>query len=88
MQATYILRCLEKGQTEQEIIKDFEGDAQLVEIWTNFLRDIHWVQRREMSTTPPPLANGISTWVVTDEGKERLSNTAATVDLLANARGR
>jgi hypothetical protein len=64
------LKCLEKGQPEQEIIKEFEGDAQLVEIRTEFLLDIHWVQKGEMSTTTPPSANSISTWVVTDKGKE------------------
>jgi hypothetical protein len=72
-QAIYILKCLEKGQTEQEIIKYFEGDSQLVELWINFLLDIHWIQKREMSTTTPlspPSANDTPTWVVTDKAKE------------------
>lgn len=39
---------LEEGQDDDQIIKEFEGDSQLVEIWTNFLVHNHWIKNNEL----------------------------------------
>jgi hypothetical protein len=47
-QALYILHNLEEGQTNDQIIQRFEGDSQLVEIWTTFLVDNYWITKNEL----------------------------------------
>jgi hypothetical protein len=47
-QALYILHSLEKGQDNDQIIQEFDGDSQLVAIWTNFLLHNHWIKKNEL----------------------------------------
>lgn len=47
-QALYILHRLEGGQDNDQIIQEFDGDSQLVEIWTNFLVHNHWIKNNEL----------------------------------------
>jgi hypothetical protein len=42
------LRRLEEGQNNDQIIQEFDGDSQLVEIWTNFLVHNHWIKNNEL----------------------------------------
>lgn len=42
-QALFVLQSLEKGMTSEQISEQFDGDTQLVEIWTNFLIHNHWI---------------------------------------------
>ena len=39
---------LEEGQDDDQIIQEFDGDGQLVEIWTNFLVHNHWITNNEL----------------------------------------
>lgn len=47
-QALYILHSLNEGQNNDQIVQKFDGDSQLVEIWTTFLVNNHWVTRNEL----------------------------------------
>ena len=47
-QALYILHSLEKDQDNDQIIQEFDGDSQLVAIWTNFLVHNHWIKKNEL----------------------------------------
>ena len=42
------MRRLEEGQNNDQIIQEFDGDSQLVEIWTNFLVHNHWIKNNEL----------------------------------------
>jgi hypothetical protein len=70
-QAVYVLQCLECGDTEETIIKKFEGDSQIVRIWINFLIHNHWVLK---STREPGRIENYcperSCWTVTSKGHE------------------
>jgi hypothetical protein len=52
------LNGLKSGQTVQEIIGDFEGDKQLVEMWISFLFHNHWMEKDD------------SKWQVSTKGRE------------------
>jgi hypothetical protein len=43
-QAMFISDCLCKGMKEEDIIKLFHGDKQLVSMWVSFLKHNHWVE--------------------------------------------
>jgi hypothetical protein len=47
-QAIYILNKLKLGMGKSEIIKDFKGDEQLVNIWLSFLLHNHWIEQEEL----------------------------------------
>ena len=38
-QAMYVLDCLHDGLSEDHIIENCDGDAQIVKIWMDFLKD-------------------------------------------------
>jgi hypothetical protein len=59
------LKCLEKGQSEHEIVETFEGDKQLVALWINFLEHNHWMEK-------PDGYDGH--WNITDKGKNGSQN--------------
>ena len=42
-QATYVMQCLTKGQSWQEIAMSLGGDEQLVTMWISFLKHNHWI---------------------------------------------
>jgi hypothetical protein len=42
-QAAYISRCLVNGQSKEEIARAFDGDVQLVNMWTLFVEHNHWI---------------------------------------------
>jgi hypothetical protein len=46
--ATYILKCLSKGYSKNQIILEkFSGDRQLVSAWIEFLKDKNWVVEKQ-----------------------------------------
>jgi hypothetical protein len=55
------MRCIDSGISDQEIVRRFKGDEQLVNIWIMFLRGNHWLE---------PDKNG--KLVMTDKAKEWL----------------
>jgi hypothetical protein len=57
-QAIYVLKALEAGVPENEIIEQFEGDEQLVQIWISFLFHNRWMEH----------PNG--KWQASNKGKE------------------
>lgn len=57
-QAIYILKCLQDGMTEKEIIERFEDDQQIVEIWKSFLIHNRWIEHPD------------GKWEVTPKGAE------------------
>jgi len=52
------MRCLESGQCKSEVIVEFEGDKQLVDMWMSFLLHNKWMEKT------------IDEWVVTEKGRE------------------
>ena len=42
-QAAYVMECLVKGQSEEEIVRTIGGDEQLVTMWISFLKHNHWI---------------------------------------------
>lgn len=42
-QAAYVMQCLNKGQSTEQIAIALNGDEQLVTMWVSFLRHNHWV---------------------------------------------
>jgi hypothetical protein len=42
-QATYVMQCLVKGHSEEQIAIALNGDKQLVTMWVSFLRHNHWM---------------------------------------------
>lgn len=58
-QAVYILKCFEAGRTEEQLVKEFGGDGQLIQMWINFMQHNHWMLRSESR----------SGWSATDKGK-------------------
>jgi hypothetical protein len=57
-QAVYIMKCLGKGEYFEQIIEKFDGDEQLVKLWTSFLLHNKCIQN--------PLDHK---WIVTEKGK-------------------
>jgi hypothetical protein len=57
-QAIFILKSLRDGKSEQEIVDLFEGDKQIVEIWTSFLAHNKWMEHPD------------GKWEVTTKGNE------------------
>lgn len=43
-QAIYVMECLIKGQTKEQIVRTLEGDEQLVTMWISFLRHNKWME--------------------------------------------
>jgi hypothetical protein len=41
--ATYILKCLSKGYTKDQIYANFNDDIRLVSVWIDFLKDKKWI---------------------------------------------
>ena len=56
-QATFILKSLVTGQNKEDIVFEFGGDAQLVDMWISFLKHNKWIER-----------NRDGEWSVTEKG--------------------
>jgi predicted transcriptional regulator len=61
--ATYVLACLHRELTEQEIIKELNGNSKLIEIAIKFLLDMGWVTKDK----------GTEKWMITDLGRLELA---------------
>jgi hypothetical protein len=59
----YVLDCLHEGRSEAQIISNCDGDAQLVKIWMDFIKENGWI-----------VQVGAKRWVLTDKGKEQFVN--------------
>ncbi|HEY1248607.1 MAG TPA: hypothetical protein VGE97_06450 [Nitrososphaera sp.] len=46
-QAEYVLNCMIEGQSNESTVNKFEGDEQLVQMWTLFVVHNHWVERNK-----------------------------------------
>lgn len=57
----YILRFISEGKNEEQIIKIFNGDKQLVKTWIETLREIHFIA-----------VNFFNETVITPDGKSYL----------------
>ena len=42
-QAVYVMQCLAKGQSEEQIAIALNNDEQLVTMWVSFLRHNYWM---------------------------------------------
>ena len=47
-QALYVSHRVGEGQNNDQIIREFDGDSQLVEMWTNFLVHNHWIKNNKL----------------------------------------
>jgi hypothetical protein len=55
-QAAYVMGCLARGHSDEEITRKFEGDEQLVDIWKSFLKHNQW------------MTESIEGWSITPKG--------------------
>lgn len=55
-QAVYVMGCLARGHSDEEITRTFEGDEQLVEMWKSFLKHNQW------------MTESIEGWSITTKG--------------------
>ena len=44
-QAAHVMRSLIKGQIKEEIVIEFGGDSQLVDMWILFLEHNRWMEK-------------------------------------------
>jgi hypothetical protein len=49
-QAEYVLNCMIEGQSREATVTKFEGDEQLVQMWTLFVVHNHWIERNKAGT--------------------------------------
>ena len=59
-QAVFILKCFCEGKEEAEIIRFFDGDRQVVEMWRCFLIHNQWMEKPD------------GKWIATRKGEERI----------------
>lgn len=67
-QATYVLEQVAQGKMPPQVVDAFDGDSQLVEIWTSFLTDIRWIERDKTC---------LKGYAVTEKGNTWLAKLAA-----------
>ena len=60
-QAEFIAEHLCNGIKEEQIVRLFHGDKQLVDIWVSFLMHNHWIEHNEAAKE----------WIMTAKGKEK-----------------
>jgi hypothetical protein len=60
-QPAYILKCLQHGVTEDEIVQIFDGDKQLVRMWMCFLSHNHWGKQLSLYD-----------WIATEKGQKAI----------------
>jgi hypothetical protein len=63
--ATHILKCLASGESKEQLVKEFDGDEQLVSMWISFLLHNRWMLKengRKMYNK--------DYWVITDKGQD------------------
>jgi predicted transcriptional regulator len=58
----FILDCLHESMPEDKIVEKFDGDAQIVKIWIDFLKDNRWLIKDTVNNR----------WILTDKGKEQM----------------
>ena len=58
----YVLDCLHKDMSVDEVILKCDGDSQMVTTWIDFLQDQHWI------------AKELNKWILTDKGRVQLTN--------------
>ena len=59
--AIRILKCLSKGESKEQLVKEFDNDEQLVSMWISFLLHNRW-----MINDNPDKEH----WVITDKGRD------------------
>ena len=59
MTAVHIMICLIKGESREEIARDFDENLELVRVWIDYIIAINWVYKNAVD----------GTWVASDNGK-------------------
>jgi len=78
-QAIYVMSCLSRGMDEREVAKSLDGDGELVEVWIDFLCDLDWVRRYDVTEAGNSKGdrgdgNVNRRWLLTDIGKLELAH--------------
>lgn len=63
-QAVYVMGCLARGHSEEEIMRMLGGDEQLVDMWKSFLKHNQWVTESIKGWSITPKGTMWSTRVV------------------------
>lgn len=58
--AMFVLQCLDRGQTRQQIVELLNSDGELVDVWISFLMQYDWIEQENESDE----------WSVTSKGRE------------------
>jgi hypothetical protein len=44
-QAAYVMGCLARNDSEEQVVRMLEGDEQLFDMWKSFLRHNQWMEQ-------------------------------------------
>jgi hypothetical protein len=47
--AIYVLKCINEGQSKKEIIYNLDNNEQLVSVWIEYLKGLHWLEEDHIS---------------------------------------
>jgi hypothetical protein len=59
--AVYLLDCIIRDESKTEIVRKFDGDEQLVDMWMSFIRHNYWIAQKNGSNHQ---------WVMTEKGRK------------------
>jgi hypothetical protein len=71
-QAEFVLNSMIEGQSREATITKFEGDEQLVQMWTLFVVHNHWIER-----------NSSGAIALTEKGRRHLEEYKSTLSVRA-----
>lgn len=60
----YVLDCLQDGLDEDQIVKNCDGETQMVKSWIDFIKENQWVIKDGASNR----------WVLTDKGRQQMTS--------------
>ena len=67
--AMFVLQCLDRGQTRQQIVELLNGGEELVDVWISFPMQYDWIEQKKESDE----------WSVTVKGREWYQETSTTM---------
>jgi hypothetical protein len=67
--AMFVLQCLDRGQSKQQIVELSNGDEELVDVWMSFLMQYDWIEQKNESDE----------WSVTAKGREWYKEICTTL---------
>jgi hypothetical protein len=70
-QAIFILQCIHEGKTQNELIKMCDDNKQLVDLWTELMTELKWLEKKR-ATSEPAIATTTESVALTEAGEETM----------------